>query len=105
MRPTSLTVSATGNSAWIPVDYTQTTFNLGIQVTVSGGASLTWAVQTTAEDIYDPSIIPVAVTTVAPLDTGTATEAGSITIPCRAVRLSATVTSGTATITVIQGRK
>lgn len=105
MRPTSITISATGATAWIPVDYTQANFNLGIQVVVSGGASLTWAVQITSDDIYDPAVTPTATTVAAPLDTGTATEISNITIPCRAVRLNTTILSGTATITVIQGRK
>ena len=105
MRPTSVTVSATGNSNWIPVDYTQNNFNLGIQVVVSDGASLTWVVQLTSDDVFDPDVTPTAITAPDPLNTGTGNEIGSITTPVRAVRLNATVTSGTATMTVIQGRK
>ena len=105
MRPTSVTVSATGNSNWIPVDYTQNNFNLGIQVVVSGGASLTWVVQLTSDDVFDPDVTPTAITAPDPLNTGTGNEIGSITTPVRAVRLNATVTSGTVTMTVIQGRK
>ncbi len=105
MRPTSVTVSATGSSNWIPVDYAQSTFNLGIQVDVSGGASLTWVVQMTSDDIFDPNVTPTAFTAPSPLDTGTGDEVGSITVPCRAIRLNATVVSGSATMTVVQGRK
>lgn len=104
MRPFSKTLSATGTTAWLPINYSQNAFNLGVQVTVSAGASLVWVVQVTNEDVYDPTVTPVAITAPAPLDTGTTSEVGSITIPCRAIRLSATVTSGTATMTVIQGR-
>lgn len=103
MRPTSVTVSATGTSAWIPVDYKQTPFNLGIAVKVSGGASLSWVVDMTLDDIFDSSVTPTAIPAPAPLETGISNEVGNITIPCRAVRLNCTITSGTATLTVIQG--
>lgn len=105
MRPSKVTVAATGQSAWIPVDRAQNNFNLGIMVDVSAGANLTWVVQMTMDDVQDASVTPTAITAPAPLDTGTADEVGSIVIPCTAVRLSATVTGGTATMTVIQGRK
>lgn len=105
MRPTSVTVSATGSSAWIPVDYTQNNFNLGVQVVVSGGATLTWSVQLTMDDVFDPDVTPTATAAPAPLETGSGTEIGSVTVPCRAIRLNATVTSGTATMTIVQGRK
>lgn len=106
MRPTSVTVSSTGSSAWIPVDYRQAPFNLGIQVDVSGGATLTWVVETTMDNIYDSSITPMASTDISgSLSTGTGDESGGITTPCRAVRLNCTITSGTATMTVIQGTR
>ena len=105
MRPTSVTNTATGVSAWIPVDYTQANFNLGITVDVSAGATLTWVVEVTSDDIYDSSVTPTAFTAPAPLDTGTTDEVGNITIPIRAVRLNTTITSGTAKMTIVQGRK
>jgi hypothetical protein len=103
MRPTSVTVSATGNSNWIPVNYRASEFNLGIQVDVSAGANLTWVVQMTSDNVFDSTVTPTAFTAPSPLDTGTGDEVGSITIPCRAIRLNATVTSGSATMTVTQG--
>jgi hypothetical protein len=103
MRPTSVTVAATGSSAWIPVDYRQAPFNLGIMVDVADAASLTWVVQMTMDNIFDTSITPIAITAPSPLDTGTADEVGNITIPCRAIRLNATISSGSATMTVVQG--
>lgn len=105
MRPTSVTVSATGTSAWIPVDYTQANFNVGITVDVSAGASLTWVVEVTSDDIFNSAVTPTGFVAPAPLDTGTGDEIGNITIPVRAVRLNCTVTSGTATMTIVQGRK
>ncbi len=104
MRPTSTTVSSVANSAWIPVNYRQSSFNVGLQVDVSAGASLTWRIETTSDNIFDTSITPTAITAAAPLDTGTGDEVGNITIPVRAVRLAVTIhASGSATLTVIQG--
>lgn len=106
MRPTSVTVSATGASAWIPLDYRQAPFNVGIQIDVSAGASLTWVVETTMDNIFDSSITPLALTDLSgALSTGTTDESGGITTPCRAVRLNCTVTGGSATMTVIQGNR
>lgn len=103
MRPTSVTVVDATNSAWIPVDYTQANFNLGIMVDVTAGTP-TWVVQITMDDVFDPAVTPTAVAAPAPLETGTADEVGNITIPCRAVRLSQSGT-GTSVMTVVQGRK
>ena len=104
MRPTNVTVSATGSSAWIPVNYAQENFNLGITVDVSAGASLSWVVQLTSDDIFDSTVTPTAYTAPSGLDAGTGDEIGNITIPCRAVRLNCTISSGTAKMTVVQGR-
>lgn len=103
MRPTSVTVTNAATSAWIPVDYTQNNFNVGIHVDVTSGTP-TWVVQTTADDIFDPTVTPTAIAALSPLDTGTTDEQGSITVPCRAVRLTQSGT-GVSKMTVIQGRK
>ena len=70
----------------------------------SVGADVIWSVQMTSDDIYT-TLIPTWVPAKEPLKTGTGFEMGNINIPCRAVRLAATITSGEVTITVIQGRK
>lgn len=106
MRPTSITVTtsaATGQSAWIPVDYTQTPFNLGIMVDVTAGTP-SWVVQMTMDDPFDSTITPTAVAAPSPLEAGTTDEVGNITIPCRAVRLYHASSTGTSVMTVIQGR-
>lgn len=109
MRPTSVTVTTsadTGDSAWIPVDYTQANFNLGIMVDITAGTP-TWNVQMTMDDPFDTSITPTAVAapSTTGLDAGTTDEVGNITIPCRAVRLHHATSTGTSVMTVIQGRK
>lgn len=107
MRPTSVTVvtsGSAGNSDWIPVDYTQANFNLGIMVDAIAGTP-SWVVQMTMDDPFDTTITPTAVAAPAPLEAGTTDEVGNITIPCRAVRLYHAASSGTSVMTVIQGRK
>jgi uncharacterized protein YgiM (DUF1202 family) len=104
MRPTSVTVSSQTTSAWIPVNYRQDNFNLGIQVTGSG--TNTWKVEYTLDNVFDSAVTPTAITADAPLETGAGAtpEVGSIKTPCRAVRLNITAyTSGSATMTVLQG--
>ena len=104
MRPTSVTLSATGTSAWIPVDYRQAPFNIGVQIDVTGTIT-GWTVEVTMDDVFDPTVTPVAVLAPAPLEAGTVDEIGGITIPCRAVRLNATITSGSVKMTLIQGTR
>ena len=100
----TVTVGSATSSQWIPVDYTQTPFNLGIQVVTSG--THTWKVEMTMDNPLDASVTPTAVTAPSPLETGSATEQGGITIPCRAVRLTVTpYTNGSSIMTVVQGRK
>lgn len=104
MRPTTKTLSATGYTDWIPVDYALAAFNVGVQVMPSNGADIIWSVQYTLDDPYT-TLIPKAVPAPDPLKTGTSYEIGNLTVPCRAVRLAATVASGTVDFTVIQGRR
>lgn len=104
MRPTTKTLSATGYTDWIPVDYAMSTFNVGIQVMPSTGADVIWSVHYTLDDPFTV-LIPKAVAAPNNLKTGTTYEIGNITVPCRAVRLAATIASGTIDFTVVQGRK
>lgn len=104
MRPTTRTISATGYTDWIPVDYTLSAFNLGLQIIPSNGANVIWAVQTTTDNPFT-TLIPKAVAADDPLKTGTGFMMGHIENPCRAVRLAATITSGSIDFTVIQGRR
>jgi hypothetical protein len=104
MRPTTKTIQVTGYTDWIPVDYTLSAFNVGVQVMPSVGASVVWSVQTTLDDPYT-TLIPKAVPAPDNLKTGTDYAIGNIVTPCRAVRLAATIASGTVDFTVVQGRK
>jgi hypothetical protein len=50
MRPTSVTLTAAGISKWIPVNEIQIAFGIGLGVTISNGANLTYSVQHTFDD-------------------------------------------------------
>ena len=108
MRPKSVTVSSQTASAAIPVDYTQQAFNLGVAVVSTG--TLTWSVQVTLDNVLDPTVTPtwIAAPSSTGLEAGTGgtNEVSVITVPCRAVRLNVSAwTSGSATMTIVQGRK
>ena len=52
MRPVSYTLSATGVGPWVPLDYNQSPFAVGLGVKLSAGAVLTYTVQHTFVDIF-----------------------------------------------------
>jgi len=56
VRPSYVSLSAVGNTPWIPVSYLQWAFSVGIAVTLSGGASLTYTVQHTYDLVDDTQV-------------------------------------------------
>lgn len=103
MRPRTVTLSSTGTSEWIPVNYALSAFNVGVHIVPSNGASVVWSVQVTNDDPFTV-LIPSPFEAPEPINTGTTFQMGNITTPCRAIRLAATIASGTVTMTVVQGR-
>lgn len=103
MRPTTVTRSAAGTSAWIPLDYKQNPFNVGLGLVISG--TNTTDVEHTFDDIYDSSVTPTAFKH-STLVSKTANADGNYAFPIRAVRLNVTAyTSGSATLTILQGQR
>jgi hypothetical protein len=105
MRPIRLTVGSLNNSAPIPLDTYQDPFNTSLAVVLSAGASLTYTVQYTFDDITAPTFDPTTATWFphATLVTKIASSDGNFSFPVTATRLNVSVyTSGTATLTVIQ---
>lgn len=106
MRPTSVTTNdASGGaitSAWIPMDYVQAPFAVGIGCVVTGTVNFT--VQHTFDNVQDSAVTPTAFdhSTVA---AKTANTDGNYAFPVRAVRLKQSSGSGSVTMTVIQGRR
>jgi hypothetical protein len=102
MRPVSVTVSSQSTSATIPVDWRENDFKVSIGVVLSGGATLTYSVQHTFDDIQDASITPTWFDNDT-LTSETATNDGNLSFPVRAVRLNVTsYTSGDATMAILQ---
>lgn len=105
MRPIRVTVSSQAASVPIPLDVYQGPFNVGIGVAVSAGASLTYSVQHTFDDVnaegFDPST--AVWYTNSGLGARTTTLDGNYAFPVTAVRLNVTTyASGNATMTVVQ---
>jgi hypothetical protein len=95
-------VSSATTSNPIPVDYLQTPFSVGFGVSLGGGV-MTFKVQHTFDNPFDPTITPTWFDH--PTVTGkTADTDGNYAAPVRAIRLNVTAwTSGTATMNVLQG--
>jgi len=105
MRPIRVTVGSATASATIPLDTYADPFNVGLAVVLSSGASLTYTVQHTFDDVFAKNFDPATATwfSHATLVTKTASSDGNYAYPVTATRLNITIwASGTATLTVVQ---
>lgn len=105
MRPIRVTVSSATVSNVIPLDQYISPFNLGLGVSLSAGASLTYTVQHTFDDIFSPTFDPATANwfSHATMVNKTTSFDGNYAYPVTAIRLNVTVyTSGSATMTVVQ---
>ena len=100
MRPQVITQSGTGSTAWIPLDYKQSPFNVGFGVTVTG--TVTYQIEHTFDDVFDSTITPVAFKH-STLTGQTSNKDSNYAFPIRAIRLNNTAGTGTSTITILQG--
>ena len=100
MRPQIFSITGTGTSAWIPVDYKQNPLNIGLAVVVNG--TITYDVEHTFDDVFDSKVTPVAFKH-ATLTSQTTNKDGNYAFPIRAVRLNNTAGTGNTTITILQG--
>lgn len=106
----AITAMSVGNSglsatAWIPVDYLQASFNVGIAVVITGGPP-NYTVQQTSDDVFasQPFPTPTAFSTAVSALTGASTnQTANLTNPCKAVRNLINSGTGSATLTVTQG--
>lgn len=104
-----ITVGTTGyaSTPWIPQDRGKSPFHLSLGIILSTGASLTYQVEHTLDDIQDISNVGgsgvINVLTHETLVAKTASDDGNYFFPIRATRLTITsFTSGTATFTTQQ---
>ena len=100
MRPQVIKQTGTGSTAWIPLDYKQSPFNVGFGVVVSG--TITYDVEHTFDDVYNSTITPTAFKH-SSLTSQTTNKDSNYAFPIRAIRLNNTAGTGTSTITILQG--
>ena len=105
MRPIRVTVGSQAASAPIPMDHYQGPFNVSVGVVLSAGASLTYSVEHTFDDVFAPDFNASTATWFANsgLSAKTTSLDGNYAFPVRAIRLNvSTYASGTATMTLLQ---
>lgn len=103
MRPISKSYNSTGAKEWIPLDYIQTPFNVGVNVNLVGAGTATYGVELTFDNVFDPAVTPVAIP-FASIPTGTTADAyAGLTVPCMALRLNVAALSGSIELKVFQG--
>lgn len=104
MRPSQTTTSGVSISAIVPVDIYCPSSDKGVFVVVTG--TVTYTVQITADDVFDPSITPiwfnVDATANANLIAATTSQQGTIDTPCRAIRVNQTAGAGSTRAVIVQ---
>lgn len=102
MRPVYITLTAPGQSQWIPMDAIENPFNASVGCTITGAP--TYGVEYTYDDIWGPLVVPVAFP-LAAIPAGTTTNKDAqLNAPVRAVRLNVTVAAAASVkIAVLQG--
>lgn len=102
MRPQVISKTGTGTTAWIPLDYKQNPFNIGLGIVVNG--TITYDIEHTFDDIFDAAVTPVAFKH-SSLVAQTTNKDGNYAFPIRAVRVNNTAGTGTTTLTILQGQR
>ena len=100
MKPMNVSLTGTGTSSPVPVDYTQVGFVVSVAAVVTGTA--TYSIQHTYDDVLDASVVPTWFTDTDLLGK-TANVDGSFVSLIRAVRINITSGTGSVRMTVLQG--
>ena len=100
MRPQVISLTGTGQSAWTPLDYKQSPFNVGIGCVVIG--TITYDIEHTFDDVFDSTITPTAFKN-STITGKSANFDGNYAFPIRAMRINNTAGTGTTTVTILQG--
>ncbi len=100
MRPSTVSVTGVAASPWLPVDYHTDASQDGIFVKVGAGG--TYTVEVTPDDIFDPTVTPVAFPTgIAALTAATTNQAAVMPFACRAVRVNQSAGANTTSLTFV----
>lgn len=105
MRPIRKTLSSATSTLPLPLNIHADSFEISLGVVLSAGASLTYTVEYTLDDVFDNSFNAATAnwTPVVGMGSQTTGTQGNIVFPVTAVRLRVSeFTSGSATLTVIQ---
>ena len=102
MRPQVITVTGVATSAWIPLDYKQSPFNVGLGAVVNG--TVTYDIEHTFDEVFDSTITPVAFKH-STMVTKSANADGNYAFPIRAIRINNTTGTGSTTLTILQGQR
>lgn len=98
MRRVVTSVVGVTNGATIPVDYRSQNFGIGFGVVVTG--TITYTVQHTFDDIFNPAITPTWFNN-SFVAAQTANIDGNYAFPVAAIRVIGTAGTGTATMTAL----
>lgn len=90
MNPKSVSYSTTGSKEAIAIDWRIAPVNVGYAVIVPGGVTASVTLDHTYDNVNDPSITPVWISSAAI----TTTTEGTITVPFQFVRLTVGSVSG-----------
>ena len=100
MRPVVIKKSGTGTSNWIPLDFKQSPFSVGLGCVVGG--TITYDIEHTFDDVYNTAVTPIAFKH-STLITKSANADGNYAFPIRAIRINNTAGTGSTTLTILQG--
>lgn len=104
MQPIRYTVTGTGTSPLINLDYNANPFNVGVACVVGGSGTATFSVQHTYADITASSFATATATwfTASAFSSKTANTDGAYTTPCTAMQLRVTgATDPTSAVSII----
>ena len=88
MRPQVISITGTGTTAWIPLDYKQSPFNVSVAAVVNG--TVTYDIEHTFDEIFVTTVTPTAFKH-ASITAQTANKDGNYAFPVRAIRVNNTV--------------
>lgn len=100
MRPQVISITGTGTTEWIPLDYKQSPFNVSVAAVVNG--TVTYDIEHTFDEIFNTTVTPTAFKH-ASITAQTANKDGNYAFPVRAIRVNNTAGTGTTTLTILQG--